>query len=79
MAKKFSTPDEFLTKKEEVSVNDYVVPEGYQLKPLPMSERVNVLLTKRHKEQLKALAKRRDKSMNALINEIIIAYLEENA
>lgn len=77
---KFSTADEFFTgKKEKTSVEDYAVPEGYQLKPLPMSERVNVLLTKRHKEQLKALAKRRDKSMNALINEIIIAYLEENA
>lgn len=80
MATKFTTtPEEFLTKQsEEVSVEDYKVPKGYRLKPLPKNERMHILVTSETRQAIKNIADRRGMSMNALLNEIIEEYVENN-
>lgn len=79
MARKFTTSDSFFTADaEEVSVSDYQVPKGYTLKPLPKSERMQILVTKEMKENLKAIATRRNISYNAIVNEALTEYVKQN-
>ena len=80
MANKFTTtPEEFLTKQaEEVSIESFQVPKGYRLKPLPKTERMHILVTTETRKAIKNIADRRGMSMNALLNEIIVEYVEAN-
>lgn len=80
MANKFTTtPEEFLSKQaEEVSIESFQVPKGYRLKPLPKTERMHILVTTETRKAIKNIADRRGMSMNALLNEIIVEYVEAN-
>lgn len=81
MAKKFTTTaDDFFTSapNEEPQLDDYQVPKGYRLKPLPRSERLQILVTKALKDDLKAIATREGVSVNELINTALTEYTKNN-
>ena len=81
MAKKFTTTaDDFFTSapNEEPQLDDYQVPKGYRLMPLPRSERLQILVTKALKDDLKAIAMREGVSVNELINTALTEYTENN-
>jgi len=81
MAKKFTTTaDEFFTTPapEETPIDEYQVPKGYRLKPLPRSARLQVLVTEALKDDLKAIAKREGISVNELINIALTEYTKNN-
>ena len=79
MAKRFTTADAFVTQQEEeISIDNYQVPKGYKLKPLPRSQRLQILVTEAMRDDLKALAQRQDCSVNQIINVALTEYLKEN-
>lgn len=80
MAKKFTAAEDFFTSPapEETNLETYNVPKGYQLKPLPRSARVQILVTQELKDNMKAIAIREGISVNELINKVMSEYVSNN-